>query len=168
MLITPGTVRSKLRPELSRMIEDFGIKWVESDVLYKYTGEFLPNRANGAYFPHNDVMCIRELSHQRSVNHTFLHELAHWTGARSRLNRSTVRKISTGKWVDDAELHTEEAVAELAAKELIDYFQLSSDNGYCERYLALYELADLEYATLEAKKVVQYVIARLNALQAVN
>jgi len=83
---------------------------------------FTPDITLNAYNVEEDVIKLKPISWFANEEHFLaiaLHELAHWTGHSSRLNRLTAQAD-----VDVQSFYTEEVAAEIAAKYICEFFNV--------------------------------------------
>lgn len=110
-----------------------------------------------------DFVRVPELGHFRNADHyycTLMHELTHWAGGRSRLNR----KFGA---FGDAVYSFEELVAELGASYLCAHFQIngliSHSGSYVHSWLDLFKENPLETLTEASKlasEAVQFLLGK--------
>ena len=161
----PGTSRSELSPQIERMIGALGVRWIEPDVYYKYTGAYFGFEAQGKYHIVSDSISVRSGGPgSRETDYVFLHELIHWTGHESRLARKAMTKAFKTQDELTCAVHQEEVIAEIGACMLAWSLGLdrTAAESYMTKYLPLYPKADLSSAYKDAQIAHNYVMSRLS------
>jgi hypothetical protein len=121
-----------------KIIKEYKIKLPPVEILQHFYF-ILPNlNISGAYFPTTDQIHTKYIGYYDTPFHylyTVFHELAHYTGIETRLNRNQIG-VSVGEYnkaiktADIALLKkhlTEEFIAETTAKYLVIYYDLPLD-----------------------------------------
>lgn len=158
--VTPGTARSKLLPQLSDLIDKLGVHWIEPSRLHKAIGK--DPLELGAYFPFHDLLYATG-NQFLDINFVFLHELTHWTGHMSRLDRHLYAEVlRTNTLPTPAMMHQEEATAEFGAYMLAVHYGLDEvkAKNWLESYLKECFLADWTKAEQDAKAAMQYILEK--------
>ena len=119
------------------------------------------------YNPESDVIVLpkpEKFTNHDAYEATLLHELTHWTGHKSRLNRDCMANYSNER--DRAE---EELTAEIGAFFLATYFNIQSDienhASYVNSWKKHLNEKDVMRATNRAAKAFHFMIERLEANQ---
>lgn len=112
------------------------------------------------YQPHDDVIvmpAITSFHSENDYNTTFLHELVHWTGHASRLDRFPSKSL------DDKTRAEEELVAEIGSVFLATYFgidgNLLNHASYIAGWKTLLGPKDVMHAVNNAVKAFEYIIS---------
>lgn len=158
----PGSVRSKLSPQLQELIELLDIKFIEPKFVYRYLGFDLPFYVGGIWDAEKDIICVRE-SCGTGVDEQdfyFMHEIIHWAGAPGRLNRCSV--LTSENSEDLVARDTEEATAELGMYKLSVRLGLDSKRAkaYNDRYLLTLAYADFDKAEKDSDIAVDYLLKK--------
>lgn len=150
---------SHLHPKIQDLIDKLGIQmFTEADfkIMTDYT---MPKTAKGMYEHKYDAMVLKKPSINdyfvsipiERFNHFALHEMSHWTGHYSRLNRISLEQLRQGSPTEE-ELHTEEATAEMSCVMLAQWLDIDVDlaKRSAENYIKQYSKANLQKATHDA------------------
>lgn len=118
---------------------------------------------HGVYAPEFDVIALNPLR-DHDCTFTLAHELIHWTGHSSRLNRAAIKALEKGKAHSDLIVRdTEELIANMGALRLLDYLgikrkcidkEFSESMQYCLK-------GDYEIALFEANRAFRYLLERM-------
>lgn len=79
------------------------------------------NRQKACYFPTEDIIHMPNIQHEAQRHATLWHEIIHWTGHKSRLNRLESTKFGDDKYA------FEELVAELGAAFICSRYDINDD-----------------------------------------
>lgn len=108
-------------------------RYADADDFIKHTYADIVHGGNQAFFrPSTDHIQMPELSYFKDSDNyyaTLLHELTHWSGAKSRLDRTK------GKRFGDKEYAFEELVAELGSAFLCSHLGIKLENNQHPEYL---------------------------------
>ena len=138
----PEKFINSLQRQIDSMVNDprhnEDVNVVVNDLLEatgaKLRDEVIEGNTGGYYNPRSEEIVLRPLAmheHPDRYLKTFLHELTHWTGAESRLNRDTLKTYG-----DTIESRAkEELIAEMGASFLNEYFGVPTENCYHEGYI---------------------------------
>lgn len=127
--------------------------------------------AAGFYDPRLDFIGINLLENGVPFDFVAMHELIHWSGHSSRLNRRMIamtQNAMDGFVISDLDRHTEEATA------IWGMYYLAVGLGFDERVCAFerdkqmqyYPIADLTQAKQDAEIAANYLLAMVNQVQA--
>lgn len=167
------TVRGQLHVKLQILIEKLKISFVEPNEIYEYGYGPMTGSTGGFWEPSRDFMCVRNAlpfpfnlagCMSRHTGDNFLmHEVIHWTGHPSRLNRPAIAeyfKVSHISQVPEILLHTEEAIAELGMLRLAAAlgFDIEPIIKGATYYISTYPKADLLMAEKYAREAVDYIL----------
>lgn len=154
--------------ESPRILSDASSYADDGDIQRVYAGAF------GLYAHDHDVIILNRPSiklngESQGVDEgmVLLHEIAHWTGHASRLNRDISKALpyikdnplllKTFEWAYLA--HNEEVIAELAACRI--GVMLGYDSSSLElkfrQYASIFRLANFEHCNLEANKAIAFI-----------
>lgn len=128
------------------------------------------------YYPKADCICVSDNNkyvNQESYYSTLFHELSHWAGAPSRLDREEQRAVSLGISLEKNKAR-EEIIAEISSFMLCMQFGIGYDLKNHASYVSAYfknvlnsDQNELIYATQEALKTVNFInnCSKLEILQ---
>lgn len=163
------SVFAQLHPLLQDIAKRLGVKFVEPHDVGKYGWPEMAVTTAGFYDPSNDIISVKTnaLSRRGMVlnnqDRFFMHELTHWVGGRSRLDRPVMRYANLAPFVCPSreELSTEEATAELGAMKLSQALNIdpekAKENG--EYYLAIFRpYANMNQAERDSNERVAWVL----------
>ena len=143
---------------------------MSSDLLIALNPDISHFGSHAYYNPESDVIVLpkpEQFTNHDAYEATLLHELTHWTGHKSRLNRDCMANYSNQK--DRAE---EELTAEIGAFFLATYFNIQSDienhASYVSSWKKLLNEKDVMRATNRAAKAFHFMIERLEVDQVKN
>lgn len=161
----PGSVRSKISLKLQEFMCLLNVDFVEPTAVYLRTGNHMSLFCSGMYEVVNDIVSVKPptLGHQSigDVNTVLLHELVHWSGHPSRVNREEMKNAHIYNYLTDQERHQEEACAQIGMYKLCKYFcmDMVKAEKYLSNYLITYPLADLGKAEADAEAAVSYLLS---------
>lgn len=116
--------------------------------------------ANGVYEASKDVIGLNECKLNTDMNSVALHEIIHWTGHPSRLNRPFIANCTKSVYYDNYySRSTEEATAQLGMFYLAEALDLHIDaKQLLDQYLACYPSADLTKAAKDARDAANWIL----------
>ncbi len=149
--------------------ESLGIQVKTPDEFQRISGEIYPWTAGGLYSPPFDIIACAELN-----DFVLLHEIIHWTGHPSRVDREAVRKLSTANKNESIRslmsvetFYNEEAIANMGMFGLAKHLRLDLKVAHYEMIARLiYMSFDHEFCEREANKAVNWILGQVNQQQA--
>ena len=142
-------IEPPIHSDILRFVDKVGVHINHMDIAKAY------------YMSCRDVICLPLASSFKSEDDylaTLCHEIAHWTGHKTRLNRDSVKNY--GKDIKIRAL--EELVAEISSASLMSYFgikgTMENHASYIESWMTVLTDDDFERAVIEAGKVLNLIL----------
>lgn len=149
-----------MNKEVARLILNLGVNLKDIKEYHKVNTH---NRYNGLYVLKEDQIYInwnKFSLDEDSLNRVILHELGHWTGYMTRLERYT---LDISIWDDNfVQLqHLEEAIADKTMYKLVEYLDLPNKEFYLGKmteYVANFPFHDSIKSEVEADKALDFIV----------
>jgi antirestriction protein ArdC len=155
-------------PKVKELVDSLGIRVRTVSEFEVIAGETYPWTAAGLYSPPFDIIACAEES-----DYTLLHEIIHWSGHPSRLDREVVGKLSQAsrtdiirKIVSFEDITNEEAIANLGMFLLAKHLGLNLKDAHYEKTSRLmYMHYDNEFCERQADKAVEFILNQVSQSQ---
>lgn len=162
-----------VNPRVLRLVKNLNIRllsFAECFVSGILIDPDICQNSNGFYECYHDFIAFNHTPKPSidDLNSCILHEIVHWSGHPTRLNREAV-KAGSELLIHELEpsvIHTEEVTAQLGMFKLATCLGLNNER-YLEmtnRYIARYPLANYLDADMESTKALEFIVNKEKAI----